>query len=145
MIRIRATNRTEFLGSLEIARRVGRGQYEALASQGNIAEWLSEVTGQGESKSLLDLAIAEFTSRTQWSNETITIWESGNVAAWLSRNSQGYITLTLFKDAKKLTARRYSKPLAIGFFSPGDSMWIESPSVREDYKRWSVEARAAVQ
>jgi len=150
LLRIRATTQTEFLGSVQIAKRLGRGNYEALVNQQDFNYWLNEtVAGHKvmlpQQASLLDLALAEFAKRSQWNSvATITIWQNYDKAAWLSRDSNGYICLQLFKDSARLTNRRYSKLLVIGFWSPGDAMFIESHSVRDDYQAWSTEARRMV-
>ena len=144
LLRIRATNRMEFLGSIQIAKRLGHGQYETIIGQSEFDQWLSEVTGQ-QQECLLDLALAEFNERSQWSgSDTITVWKNGTKQAWLSRDKNGFICLQLFKDAAKLTDRKYSRPLAIGFYSPADKMWVESPSVRDDYSRWIQESKRAL-
>jgi len=141
---LRATTKDGFLGSIPIAERIGRGQYESLAGQADVDHFLNQVAPQ-EKECLLDLALTEFAKRSQWDGvATITIWQNYDKAAWLSRDSDGYICLQLFRDAAKLANRKYSNRLAIGSWSPNDAMWVESHSVREDYQAWSVEARRMV-
>jgi len=143
IISLVATTKDSFLGSIPIAKRIGRGQYEALASQADIDQFFNQVAPQ-EKECLLDIALAEFGKRSQWDSvSTVTVWSNDNKEAYL-KNQRGFIVLTLFKDAAKLSARKHSNPLVIGFWSPGDAMFVESHSVRDDYQAWSTEARRMV-
>lgn len=133
---------------------------ECVATAAVMIEWVLqqpevEVTNQQpdnngaakeqQQETLLDLALGEFQARTQWSgSDTITIWQSGLQRAWLSRNSRGYVTLTIFQDAARIADRKYSKPLPIGFYSPADKTWLESHELRENYPAWIEATKKAL-
>jgi len=90
---------------------------------------------------LLELAQAELANRSQWYNgETVTIWQSGDRMAWL-KNEGGWITLTVFKDAPKLTGRKYSQPLPVGHLDPTCQLWLESENVLVEYPLWAAQTR----
>ena len=93
---------------------------------------------------LLDLALTEVDTRTQWaSGQSVTIWQQQPFEAWI-KSEGGYLTLTLFRDGRKLTDRRYSKSLAVGYFDPQHQMWVQMSTARMDYEGWKIEAKRAV-
>lgn len=87
-------------------------------------------------ENLLELAVSEVKWREQWANgEVVTLWKAGERAAWL-KNENGFINLTVFKDAKRLDQRFYSPPLLVGFLDCR-SGWEVSPVVYDEYPVWS--------
>lgn len=90
---------------------------------------------------LLTLALTEIKNRSQWhSSEQVTIWQAGDVRAWV-KNQRGWLVLVLFRDAKELASRKYSKPLGVGYFDPQTQTWEPSATVVEDYPVWVERAR----
>lgn len=101
------------------------------------------VTRVNERQTLLELALEQVNSKKQWhSGESVVIWQSGKREAWI-KNENGLLALTLFCEGCKLTERKYSKPLLVGYLKPG-SGWRVSESLEADYKTWQREAKQAV-
>lgn len=113
---------------------------QVLAQNRALAE---AVTRVNEHQTLLELALEQVNSKQQWHNgESVTIWQSGKREAWL-KNENGLLALTLFCEGRKLTERKYSKPLLVGYLKP-DSGWRVSESLEADYKVWKQAAKQAV-
>lgn len=94
-----------------------------------------------KSKSLLDISLAAFANYDIWLRETSAVIYSNNDFMLFMRNADGWCTVRAMRDGAKLTERRYSKELAVGYFDPTIGDWVESDRVYRDYPQWAAQTK----
>ncbi len=83
---------------------------------------------------LKQLATREFTEFTDWQKRPMTIFESPKVEVWI-KNEGGFATLTMMKKGK-LSGRKYSEKLTVGYHNPKVGGWVVSEHLEKNYPMW---------
>ncbi len=87
---------------------------------------------------LKQLATREFIDFTDWLKRPSTIFESSKAKVWI-KNEDGFCTMTAMQKSEKLSGRRYSKVLTIGYFDK--DKWVVSNCLKKDYPGWVIDTK----
>ncbi len=93
-----------------------------------------------ETKTLKEMALTRFENFDSWLREASTIFNNSKVEVWI-KNEGGWCTMQAMKDHKRLTGRKYSKCLVIGYYSPSDKTWVISEHLNDNYPAWTQETK----
>lgn len=84
---------------------------------------------------LKQLATREFTDFTDWRKRPVTIFENSKSEVWI-KNEDGFCTMQAMQKSEKLSGRRYSKVLTVGYCDPQEG-WKVSEHLKKDYPTWA--------
>lgn len=83
---------------------------------------------------LKQLATREFTEFADWKKRPMTIFENSKQEVWI-KDAGGFCTMQARQKSKKLSSRRHSEVLTVGYLDPKEG-WKVSEHLEANYPVW---------